>query len=151
MAIIARWRMPPENSCGYCLARSSGLGMRTCVRQRMASSLASLWERWRCSLMDSTICLPTCVVGFMQVIGSWKIMATSLPRIFCICFSLAATMSCSPSWIEPSTILAGGIGLSFMIVCAVTDLPQPLSPTMASTSPSSTWSVTPRTACTSPA
>ena len=25
MAIIARWRMPPENSCGYCLARVLGL------------------------------------------------------------------------------------------------------------------------------
>ena len=27
MAIIARWRMPPENSCGYWSARSSGRGM----------------------------------------------------------------------------------------------------------------------------
>ncbi len=29
MAIIARCRMPPENSCGNCFARSSGRGMFT--------------------------------------------------------------------------------------------------------------------------
>ena len=25
IAIITRWRMPPENSCGYCMARVVGL------------------------------------------------------------------------------------------------------------------------------
>ena len=29
IAIITRWRMPPENSCGYCSARWSGCGMPT--------------------------------------------------------------------------------------------------------------------------
>jgi len=29
IAIMARWRMPPENSCGYCVARTSGRGMPT--------------------------------------------------------------------------------------------------------------------------
>ena len=36
MAIIARWRMPPENSCGYCVARVVGCGMPT----RSSSSTA---------------------------------------------------------------------------------------------------------------
>ena len=27
IAIITRWRMPPDSSCGYCLTRRSGLGM----------------------------------------------------------------------------------------------------------------------------
>ncbi len=29
MAIIARWRMPPENWCGYSFTRCSGLAMPT--------------------------------------------------------------------------------------------------------------------------
>ena len=29
MAIMTRWRMPPEYSCGNCLMRSSGSGIRT--------------------------------------------------------------------------------------------------------------------------
>ncbi len=29
MAIIARWRMPPESWCGYSRARRSGSGIRT--------------------------------------------------------------------------------------------------------------------------
>ena len=29
MPIMTRWRMPPDSSCGYCLARRSGLGMPT--------------------------------------------------------------------------------------------------------------------------
>ena len=29
IAIIARCRIPPENSCGYCFARSFGVGMFT--------------------------------------------------------------------------------------------------------------------------
>ena len=33
MAIMARWRIPPENSCGYWLARSSGLGMPDLAEQ----------------------------------------------------------------------------------------------------------------------
>ena len=30
IAIIARWRMPPENSCGYMRMRRAASGMRTC-------------------------------------------------------------------------------------------------------------------------
>ena len=60
-------------------------------------------------------------------------------------------MSCPARSILPPLMRAGGIGFSFMMVWAVTLLPQPLSPTTASTSPASTCSETPRTACTSPA
>ena len=45
MAIMARWRMPPENSWGYCLARSSALGMFTSFRYLMASSAFASWMR----------------------------------------------------------------------------------------------------------
>src|SRR5436190_2640545 len=43
-------------------------------------------------------------------------------------------------------ILPGGAGLSRRMEFAVTDFPQPLSPTIASVSPSSTWNETPSTA-----
>ena len=39
MAIITRWRMPPENSCGYCLNRRSGSVMPTLVSSSMARAL----------------------------------------------------------------------------------------------------------------
>ncbi len=29
IAIITRWRMPPDNSCGYCFMRRALSGMRT--------------------------------------------------------------------------------------------------------------------------
>ena len=151
MAIMARCRMPPENSWGYCFARSSGLGMFTIFKYLMASALASFPDSFRWCLMASTICLPTGLVGFRQVMGSWKIIDTSLPRSCCISFSLAATMSCSPRRTSPWGMRAGGMGFSFITVWAVTLLPQPDSPTMASTSPWCRVKVTPRTAFTSPA
>ena len=56
IAIITRWRMPPEYSCGYWRMRSSGSGMRT------ARSISIAWARassrfspWWC-MTTSTIC-----------------------------------------------------------------------------------------------
>ena len=60
MAIMARWRMPPENWCGKSSTRTSGCGMPT----RRSSSMA----RWRAAALEmslswariiSTICQPT--------------------------------------------------------------------------------------------
>ena len=36
MAIITRWRIPPENSCGYDLARRAALGM--CTRDNISTA-----------------------------------------------------------------------------------------------------------------
>src|SRR6202166_2610299 len=62
---------------------------------------------------------------------------------------ISRSESCSRSFpwkrTEPA-ILPGGSGMSRMSDIAVTDLPQPDSPTMASVSPSSTWKETPSTA-----
>ena len=82
IAIIARWRMPPENSCGYWSIRRSANGTPTSssssiARFSAASSLMpSLWTS-----SASTIWLPTVSTGFSDVIGSWKIIAMSPPRI----------------------------------------------------------------------
>src|SRR5262249_39965676 len=81
---------------------------------------------------------------------SWKIMLISLPRMPRI--SRSEHFSSSSPWkrIEPA-IFAGGSGTRRRIDIAVTDFPQPLSPTTASVSPSFTWNEMPSTARLTPA
>ena len=59
IAIITRWRMPPENSCGNALARSAAFGMPTSLSSSTARSCAAslvtlLWTR-----TASASCAPT--------------------------------------------------------------------------------------------
>ena len=42
MAIMTRWRMPPESWWGYCLATVSGLGILTSL-----SISTTFWAAWR--------------------------------------------------------------------------------------------------------
>ena len=67
---MARWRMPPENSWGYCLKRSSGLGMPARASVSRAVFLASALDLLPYFIMPSTICLPTVIVGLRLVMGS---------------------------------------------------------------------------------
>ena len=60
--------------------RFSGLGMPTLRSMSMARSRASFFDTFSCVRMASTICLPTRYTGLSDVMGSWKIMAMSLPR-----------------------------------------------------------------------
>ena len=69
-----------------------------------------------------------------ELIGSWKIIAISSPRIFWRSSSPAPISSVSPKLALPS-IVAFGLRVSPIRVIAVTDLPEPDSPTIASTSP----------------
>ena len=71
MAIITRWRMPPESSCGYSSSRRSGAGMPTCSSRPRARRAASAAERplW-CKANTSVICRPMRCTGFSAVIGS---------------------------------------------------------------------------------
>ena len=46
----------------------------------MTRSCASFFEKRSWALIASSIWIPTLVTGLSEVIGSWKIMATSLPR-----------------------------------------------------------------------
>jgi hypothetical protein len=141
MAIITRWRMPPDSWCGYSSTRWWGMGMPTSCSISMARLRACfLFSPW-CSRSDSTIWSPTVNTGFSEVMGSWKIMAMSLPRICRIRDSVAcARSSISPSaprnrMREPSWILPGGVGISRITESEVTDLPLPDSPTIPSVSP----------------
>ncbi len=102
-------------------------------------------------MIASAICLPTFITGFRLVMGSWKIMAMSLPRTPRISSSSIVRKSRSPSMSEPSTTLPGGSGMSRMSDRAATVLPEPDSPTMPSVSPRSSVKLTPLTALTTPA
>jgi hypothetical protein len=83
--------------------------------------------------------------------GSWKTIAIFGPLTLCICFSLSFTISCPSKRISPSLMMVFDTGLRRMMLLAVTDFPDPDSPTMARVSPRLRSNVTPRTAWTSPA
>ena len=59
IAIMARWRMPPENSWGKLSTRRCGCGMPTSSSISIARFLASAFEICRCDCNISMICLPT--------------------------------------------------------------------------------------------
>ena len=100
--------------------------------------------------MTSVICVPILSVGFRQVIGSWKIIAISWPRTSSSSRSLSFVRSRPSKTTSPETIFAGGFGMRPMIESAVTDLPQPDSPTIPSVLPLSTSNEMPSTALTTP-
>ena len=70
MAIITRWRIPPDSSCGYCFRRRSGSLMPTSSSSSLARAHASSLVFLVCSRMTSTIWLPMVYTGFRLVIGS---------------------------------------------------------------------------------
>src|ERR1700745_3116822 len=72
-------------------------------------------------------------------------MLMSLPRMSRMARSDSFNKSTPWKRIEPA-MRPGGSGIKRRIELAVTDLPQPLSPTIARVSPSSTWNETPSTA-----
>jgi len=59
MAIITRWRSPPESWCGYCPSRIAGEVMRTRPSRSSARAIAAarVPPRWRS--ITSAICEPT--------------------------------------------------------------------------------------------
>ena len=69
MAIIARWRMPPENSCGYMLARLAASGMPTRSSISTARFSASFLLRPSWIRAISPIWRPMVCTGFRAVSG----------------------------------------------------------------------------------
>ena len=81
MAIITRWHWPPDIWCGKEPRRSSGSAMPTSVSSSMARArrCARSMPMWKRS--TSSIWKPTVKHGLRLAIGSWKIIAMSLPTI----------------------------------------------------------------------
>ena len=146
MAIMTRWRMPPESWCGYSSSRVSGEGILTSRSISRARARASAALTGRCRRIASTICSPTVCTGLRLVIGSWKIIDTASPRTARISLSGRSRRLRPSSLISPPAMRPGGLGTRRMIDSDVTDLPQPDSPTMPSVSPGASEKLTPSTA-----
>ncbi len=149
MAITARCRIPPENSCGKPLARRSGLGMPTRSRSSTARFQAAAEEMSWWIWSASTIWAPMLKIGVSEESGSWKIIPMCLPRTFDIARSSRARMLFPPRVTSPVTEAYSGS--SPMTAIEVTDFPEPDSPTMPRVLPRCRSKETPRTASTRPA
>jgi hypothetical protein len=86
-------------------------------------------------ISGSMIWSPIRNTGLSEVMGSWKIMAISRPRMRRICSSESFSSSRPSKRIEPLGMLALPAGSSCMTANADTDLPEPDSPTIATISP----------------
>ena len=147
---MTRCLIPPESSCGYCFIRLSGSFTPTSVSISTALSHAcflflSVWSR-----IASISWLPTVNTGFRLVIGSWKIMEHFSPRNFCICLLFHLVMS-SPRYFTSPPVIRPVSARICITEYAVTDLPEPDSPTIPSVLPGSKLKEIPLTAFTSPA
>ena len=111
MAIIARWRMPPESWCGYSRARRSGSGMPT---RRSISIGRAARGAPRSVLVEHgasrAIWRPMVISGLSEVIGSWKIIAISRPRMRRMAAASSVSRSTPPSFTLPATMRPGGSG-----------------------------------------
>ena len=81
VAIVTRWRMPPESSCGQDCRRLPASGIRTASSSSPQRLSACRRPMPSCSSSTCAICTPILRYGFSEVIGSWNIIAIRLPRI----------------------------------------------------------------------
>ena len=79
--------MPPESWCGYSFTRRSAFGMCTSFSISTVLSMASRRPSPSCRRRASAICSPHVKTGLSEVMGSWKIIEISLPRILRIWFA----------------------------------------------------------------
>ena len=148
-AITTRWRMPPENSCGWSSMRRSGDSIPVSASSATARSRASRAPTSACAAIVSTSCSPTVISGFRLVCGSWKIIEMRLPR------SAWRASRSSPSMRRPSSRTSPAAtrpvpGSSPVIAAPIVDFPAPDSPTRPTISPARTLMSTSSTAVSSP-
>src|SRR6266550_9380413 len=123
--------------------------MPTARRSSSARARACFFETSSCRRIASASWSPILCTGFRLVIGSWKIIAISLPRISRRRRGLAVSRS-SPFQSAVPEEIAVRFGFRPMMVRHVTLFPEPDSPTMPSVCPLSTVNETPSTARTTP-
>ena len=150
MAIITRWRMPPESWCGYSRTRRAGAGMPTSVSISIALALG---VARRHALVQPQRLADLLADGQHRVQAGHRLLEDHRDRVAADVAHLRLRTASAGrgrrSGCDPA-ILPGGSGISRRIDSAVTDLPQPDSPTMPSVSPASMWNDTPSTARTTP-
>ena len=102
--------MPPLSWCGYSSIRRSAFGISTGL-QHLRSRVPSLGlEIVLVERMPSMIWLPIVWTGLNAVIGSWKIIAISAPRIRRISFPVASSLSKSTTSVCPMNRSSVGDG-----------------------------------------
>ncbi len=132
MAIMARWRMPPESWCGKSITRL-GL-MPTRSNSSRARTMACFSLRPSCSWMGSAICLPVSLTGFSAFIAPWKMMLISFQRILLMPNSVRLARFLPSKRISPLTMRPFS-GRSLSRERAAVVLPQPDSPARPRLSP----------------
>ena len=100
-------------------------------------------------MIASAICWPTVRIGFSAPRGFWKIIEIAAPWMRRSCFEEAEVMSSPAKRMRP-WLTRPEASSRRVTANAVTDFPEPLSPTTPSVSPAATEKDTPRTASTSP-
>ena len=148
IAIMARCRMPPENSCGYCRSRPDALGTPTSSSRPTARSRAAVRERDWWMRSASVSWNPIVITGLSAVIASWKIIPIDLPLTDRICRFDMRSRSRPSNIAVPPTMRPGGCGTRPSNAMTLTLLPEPDSPTIPRVSPGWTSKLTPSTAFT---
>jgi hypothetical protein len=131
IAISARWRIPPESSCGY--RRAFSAASPTVPSSLAISSETRSRSNRRCKRNTSAICVPTRSTGFNAVSGSWNTIAIRLPRISRRAASGNANRFSPRSSTDPDARVFGGNSRSNESATVV--LPLPDSPISARASP----------------
>jgi hypothetical protein len=98
------------------------------------------------TISTSSICRPTVISGFSAVIGSWKIIDSRSPRSRRRSAGLTRSRSRPSKSMTPSEARTFGSGSSPITARAVSDFPEPDSPTTHTISRSPTAKDTSSTA-----
>ena len=128
----------PRAGAGTRRRAARATGCRPAAASRSARARASPRRRPSgAARIASTIWSPTVKTGFSEVIGSWKIIEISLPRMRAHLGARRASSRFVPSEAgsRPPTMRPGGLGMRRRIESAVTHLPQPDSPTSPASRP----------------
>src|SRR5579883_58654 len=125
----------------------SGSGRCTARKSSSARWRRSARGRLRCVATTSSICRPIVISGLSAAIGSWKIMAISPPRICRSRAALAASRFSPLKRMRPALTRSRRGGSNPRMLRAITDLPEPDSPTTQRISFSARARPTSSTAC----
>ena len=151
MAIMTRWRKPPESWCGYCFSRLPAAVMPTRSSSSMARARASRRETAPVP-HERLLQLVADAVGRDSARSSAPEKSSPCGCRGCPTWrARRRPMRLCPSSSRRAAVRSACAGNRSMMASAVSDLPQPDSPTMHRVSPRSTWKETPCTACSVPA
>ena len=129
IAIMMRWRIPPESWLGNLRNICFGSGMRTSVSNSILRARASLRLIPSRTRRLSWSCEPILRTGLSAVIGSWKIMAMPVPNSL-----RTSSRDISESTLPSKVMRPSRVTLlpesRPMAARDITVLPEPDSPTM---------------------